>query len=50
MKKLLLLLPLIIVACKEDKITTDSSSKDSLQITEDSMNTMVVDSVALRDS
>ncbi len=50
MKKLLLLLPLIIVACKEDKITTESSSKDSLQITEDSMNTMVIDSVALRDS
>ena len=50
MKKLLVLLPLIIVACKEDKITTETASKDSLQITEDSINTVVVDSVALRDS
>jgi len=50
MKKLLLLLPLIIVACKEDKLTTKTSSEDSLQITEDSMDTKVIDSVALRDS
>ncbi len=50
MKKLLLLLPLIIVACKEEKMTTETSSIDSVNTPQIPVNDVVVDSASIRDS